>query len=383
VRFSLNYSLSLLNVPKVSDDANSDQDEDPRNDNDRSANERLSRCLSFRRFIITKCLLLMSGSSSLVKAGSTFAPISLASSGAIHIASSLLLGPLLFVEFCTHCYDLDQTSIESSKSSSSSNLSLAQLSLRAFTSCVRCMTIDTGYHTLSRAARVNALLTSAIRKVSIAIPSSVDGWEHYKKSESSYTHCIEGAPTDDVALSKTLLPILSLATPSSSGLSSQNEKHICLLSELFSNCMYGETMECCYLISSAAEAFEEANCMEHQGVFLLRAFELGQHDVHKIGVLGIDHSDVSNEQNPCISAAISVAMKLNCGLDGNTAVPLPLQPDVSQDRLREARSKMGLSMTEVGFWPEQHKDRLEEEASKDNGMIGIATQIAWAILAVQ
>ncbi len=364
-------------MPKVSDDADSDQDKDHGNDNDRSANERLSKCLSFRRFIITKSLLLMSGSSSIVKAGSTFAPFSLASGDAsrskIHIAASLLLGPLLFVEFCTHCYDLVQTSIESSKSPS--NMSLAQLSLRAFTSCVRGMMIDTGYHPLSRAARVNALLTSSIRKVSIAAPSSVDGWELYKKSESSY----QEAPADDVALSKTLLPILSLATPSSSGLSSQKEKRICLLSELYSNCLYGEAMECCYLISSVAEAFQEANCMEQQGVLLLRAFELSRHE-NNIGVLGIDHSDATNEQNACISAAISVAMKLNCGLDGNTPVPLTIPPDVS---LRLARSKMGLSMTKVENWPEKHKDRLEKEASIDNGMVGIATQIAWAILAVQ
>ena len=326
----------------------------------------------------------MSGSSSIVKAGASFAPFSLASGDALtrsktRIAASLLLGPLLFAEFCSHCYDLEHTSIETSKSSSSSDLSMAQLALRAFTVCIRGMATDTGYHSLSKAARVNALFTSAIRKASLAIPSSADGWEIYKKLAGNTQNHVDGAHSDDVELAKTLRPFVSLAIPSVDPAS--EVKHICLLTELLSNCMFKEAMECCYLISSAAEAFEEANCRERLGVYILRAFEHGKQD-DAIGVLGIDHSDASNENNSCVSAAITVAMKLNCGLDGNTPVPLRLS-GTCPGRLRTARSAMGLAMTTVEHWPEKHRERLEKESTQDNGMIGIATQVAWAILATQ
>lgn len=362
-------------------DADSEEDKDDGNDDDNSATTRLSKCLAFRRYIITKALMLMSGSSSIVKAGTRFAPFVL-SSGAetsttkMRIAASLLLGPLLFVEFCSHCSDLDQTSIVISKSLSLlSDLSLAQLSLRAFTACVRGMTIDALCHSLSKAARVNALLQSARRKASVVVPSSADGWAFYEL-EPVETHCMEGVPSDEFELAKTLLPILSLAMSSRDGTAPSAEKHVCLFSELLSNNMYGEATECCYLICSAAEAFKEANCREMLGVNLLRAFERVREE-SCIGVLGLDHCDESNDHNACASAAIRVAMRLNCGLDGNTSVPLP--GGLSKDRLRLARSKMGLPMAVVENWPESHLERLQKESLSQSGMIGIAPQVAWAL----
>ena len=92
----------------------------------------------------------MSGSSYIVKFGANFGPLPLCNSTAsansgmdrqsaskIRIAASLSLGPLLFVEFCTHCYEVERTSIaissKLSSSSSTTDISLAQLALRAFT----------------------------------------------------------------------------------------------------------------------------------------------------------------------------------------------------------------------------------------------------------
>ena len=139
--------------------------------------------------------------------------------------------------------------------------------------------------------------------------------------------------------------------------------------------MYGEAIECGHLISSAAEAFREPNCRERLGVNLLRGFE-GSGADQVIGVLGLDYRDESIGDSTCVSAAISVAMKLNCGLDGNTHVPLPGGDGLSADRLRAARSRMGLPMTLVESWPERHQGRLQKEQ-----MIGISTQVAWALSA--
>jgi hypothetical protein len=343
-------------------------DDDSDNDNDNGIDEsgatvRLAKCLIFRRYIITKSLLLMSGSSSIVKSGSKFGPLPLrkstvlATSGmddksasTMRISASLSLGPLLFVEFCTHCYELDRTSITMSTKASTSDISLAQLALRAFTCCVRGMTFDAPNHSLSKSSRVNALISCAIRKTSTAIPCSTDGWNHYRELKSNDLGDSRIVPADELNLLKSLLPILSLAkTDETAESNNESTTHICLFSELLLNHMNGEAMECCYMIFSAAEAFDEPNCRQQMGVHLLRAFELG--GAGQVGVLGLDHSDESNEINTCVSAAVSVAMKLNCDLDGNTAVPLYVSNDISEDSLRAARSKMGLPLSRVDDWP--------------------------------
>ena len=373
---------------KVPDDDDSDNDNDNGED-DNGATARLAKCLIFRRYIITKSLLLMSGSSSIVKGGSKFGPLplrkstGLATSGmdeksasTMRIAVSLSLGPLIFVEFCTHCYELDRTSITMSTKALNSDISLAQLALRVFTCCVRGMTFDAPNHALSKSSRVNALLTGAIRKTSTAIPCSADGWNHHRELNSSELRDTRTIPRDEVNLLKSLLPILSLAQTDESNDGSST--HICLFSELLLNHMHGEAMECCYLISSAAEAFDDPNCRQRMGVHLLRAFELG--GAVQAGVLGLDHSDESNEVNICVSAAVSVAMKLNCGLDGNTSVPLSVSDGISVDSLRAARSKMGLPTSQVEDWPKKHQQKLQKELLS-SGMIGIPTQIAWALSA--
>lgn len=340
----------------------------------------------------------MSGSCSIVKVGANFGPLPLSNaagsaSGAMdeesaskmRIAASFSLGPLLFVEFCTHCYELDHTSIviasklPISTASSMPDISLAQLSLRAFTCCVRGMAFDAPNNHNSAAWRVNALLKNAMLKVSTAVPSSADGWQFYQKLNTGDLRCLNGVPRDEIDLLKTMLPILSLPrnaeTSETFGGLGSSVAPTCLFSELLSNCMYGEAMECCYLISSAAEAFREPNIRERWGVSLLRGFEISGAE-HVPGVLGLDHSDQSNDNNTCVSAVISVAMKLNFGLDGSTHVPLPGGDGLSADHLRVARSRMGLPMTMVENWPSTHQGRLQKER-----MIGISTQVAWALSA--
>ena len=177
----------MLFVTQASNDGDSDGDDD-NNDNDEEAATRLTKCLDFRRFVITKSLLLMSGSSFIVRAGSRFCPLEISAAGAVEekaastmrIAASLTLGPLLFVEFCAHSYELEQTSVFVG-SGNSGELSLAQLSMRAFTACIRGMSCNAPHHVMSKASQVSALLNSAMGKASSAIPSSKDGWNYYRE----------------------------------------------------------------------------------------------------------------------------------------------------------------------------------------------------------
>jgi len=377
---------------KICEDEDSDDDEEGEGE----PATRLAKCLAFRRYIITKSLLFTTGSSSLVKAGFRFTPLSLGSGesgggfdekteSTIRITTSLPLGQLLLVEFCSHCYQLEQTSIVSSsnskKSSSSSltELSLAQLSMRAFTACLRGMAKEAPHHSMSKAMRVLALLTTSINKTSKAIPASSDGWKFYQELDDSAVSCINGTADDKIKLAKALMPILSL--PKTSGSNTDGESsHISLFSELIYNCMYGEATECCYLVSAAAEALEEPNLKEQLGVMLLRGVEFGGGE-NDCGVLGVDHSDEANHNSSVASTAIRVAMKLNCGLDGNTQVPLlSSSKGLPGVRLRTARSLVGLPTTCISNWPTKHQGRLTRE-STSGIMVGLATQIAWALSA--
>ena len=297
------YSLSFPCFTKVCDDVDSDDDED--DDGSEDAATRLAKCLAFRRFIITKSLLFMSGSSSIVRAGARFGPLEVCNAAAMdektasnmRIAASLTLGPLLLVKFSAHSYELEQTSIIAvSPQASNSELSLAQSSMRAFTACVRGMACDAPQHAMSKASRVNALLASAMGKASSAVPSSKDGWNFYRELVDNGDACV-GVPDDELRLGKTLFSFLSLAMTSSESSNNNKESNtttrLCLFSELISNGMHGEAVECCHLISSAAEAFSEPNMKEQLGVVLLRAWELGpapggEEDCgERVGVLGV------------------------------------------------------------------------------------------------
>ena len=349
----------------------------------------------------------MSGSSSIVQAGSRFHPLEICaaanteeqSASTMRIAASLTLGPLLFVEFCAHSYELEQTSISAA---AAGELSLAQLSMRAFTACIRGMACEASHHKMSSASRVKALLTSATRKASSAIPSSKDGWNYYRKSvENEGAHA--GIPDDELQLGEALFPFLSLAVTSTESVKKKNEgstiTRLCLISELLSNGMYGEAMESCHLIFSAAEAFTEPNMKEQLGVTLLRAWEFGpavgggEDGNERVGVLGLDHGEGgsgNNNMDACVSSAIKVAMKLNSGLDGNIHVPIPSHASSSSsssgnyENLRKARSKFGLPTSLIDNWPKRHQGRLEKALHlTSSGMStfpSIGTQIAWAIV---
>jgi len=381
-----------------------DDGDDDNNNADIKTATRLANCLKFRRFIISKSLLLLSGSSSIVRAGARFGALGVCAvsklqktASTMRIVASMSLGPLLFVEFCAHSNVLVDTSIgaslkmtsTSSQSINSNDIALAQLSMRAFTACVRCMACDAPQHLMSTARRVCALLTRATIEASSAIPSSRDGWNHYRNpnlildtKDSNY----------EVRLGVSLSPFLSLAVSTSSSESNGTPTtQLCLLSELLSNGMHGEAMECCHFILSAAEAFTEPNTKERLGVLLLRAWELGpspgEEDRHKrIGVLGLDHGEEDNGKMDsfCVSSAIRVAMKLNCGLDGNTHVPLLKDSCMLSEEdsaVRAARSRMGLPMTVVENWPAKHQGRLKKELISTNGIVGIGTQVACALSA--
>ena len=372
----------------------SQEDSEEEDDSDAAAS-RLTCSMSYRRFIVTKCLLLLSGTSSVVKAGSSFCTIGgnvmYGTSASVNpIPASLSLGPLLFAEFCSHCYNIEQTSLASKDSSCAQavEISLAQLSLRAFTFCVTRMT-GVQQHSLSKASRVQVILTSSVRMASSSSPSSCEGWKFYQALNINRDIKLPGldVPDDELHLKQALLPFVSLGYPSTDPNGESNTR-VCLFSELLVNSMRGEAIECCQLIIAAAAAFSEPNVRQQVGIMILRCWE--SCNIEGVtGVLGLGHG--TGNQTSCVSYAVDVALKLNRDLDGDTYVPFPpgflgFDSRNNRDNMRVLRSKMGLPMTLPENWPENQHDRLRKEIAdgRTNGLpsiIGIGQQVAWALTA--
>lgn len=319
----------------------------------------------FRRFVITKSILLLSGASPVVNAGSPFTTIG--DNTNTLIACSLKLGPLLFAEFCSHSYHLERTSI-SPDTSSSQESSLSQLSIRAFTLCVKGMASPCN-HAMSRARRVMAILNSASR---FASQSSQESWKHYEKlSVDDSTQ--KSASREELDLNKVLLPFISHRT--SSG-------HICLFEELLSQAMHREAMEFANMILSAASAFTDPNLRERLGVIMLQCYE--KRDGKYTGVLGLDFgNDEYGVEHTYLASVIGVGFSLSNGLDGDTHAPLPIRQTVidnMENSLRLTRAQVGLPMTDIQNWPNKHQDHLRAEiiSSKSCGM-GIVQKISWAL----
>jgi len=343
-----------------------------RNDSDDEDNlqsnfSRLIYNMPFRRFIITKSLLLVSGASTVIRAGSRFCSIP-----SNPIAAYMSLGPLLLAEFCSLCYDLENTSIATKNSASQSThyLSLTQLSLRAFSFCVHGLSTSTTNQAMSNAQRVQFMISNAIRIASRAAPSSKDGWDYYQSLNVQGNN----APQDEIELKKSLTPFVSFKVDANAPV------RLCLFSELMRSSMYGEAIECCHLIKAAAASFSEPSIKHHLSVMLLRCFE--QIKQVGVGLLSLDHGE-GNQNESCVCYAIDTAFELNNNLDGDTFVPFPhgfLGLDLmSKKGFQLARSKMGLTSMCPNYWPEKHLDRLMDEFSSQLGCPGTIQQITWAL----
>jgi len=341
---------------------------------------RLYGCLAFRRFLVTKCMLLTSGSCLTVIPGVHFCSLDEPELDeklvTFRLATCFSMGPLLFSEFCAHCYQLDRTSAAPNHSLSS-DPSLAQLSLRAFNFCVRGMNFHAPNHAMSRAKRVGTLISMSMRMASTVAPASKDGWDFYLALNDDSVK-IKGidVPNDALELKKSLLPFISPRSTFKALEDDEAPNRLCLFSELLLNVMYGEALECSQLVSAAASAFSEPNMREQLGCAFMRAWEMGK-GCRNIGVLGIDFADMESDELFPLSAVIDVAFQLNHQLEGETHVPLLSSPK----NILAARSTMGLPLTVIENWPDKHQERLRREIKKSGGcsITGIVQNLVLAL----
>ena len=341
---------------------------------------RLYGCVPFRRFLLTKSILMTSGSSLIVTPGVRFCSLDEPELDeklvSFRLATCFSMGPLLLSEFCSNCYRLDKTSAAPNHSLSS-DPSLAQLSLRAFNFCVRGMNFHAPNHPMSRAKRVGALISMSIRMASSVVPASKDGWSFYLALKNDAVK-IKGidVPVDALELKKSLIPFISpLSTFKPLEDDGEAPNRLCLFSELILNAMYAEALECSQLIYAAASAFSEPNMREQLSCAFMRAWEMGKG--HNVGVLGLDFTDMESDEVFPLSAVMDVTLQLNHQLDGETHVPLlgPLK------NVRAARSAMGLPLTMIENWPNKHQERLQREIKKSGGcsITGAVQQLVSAL----
>lgn len=374
---------STLTHTQPDDDSDSDSDDESQN---KTAKERLAKCLPFRRFIAVKSLLLMSGTADVVKAGARFGSLMHSpamderSADTMRIASSFLLGPLLLAEFVKSVYRLERTSLApqggGSGQQSPGTVPFAQLCMRAFASCVRGIMTD-GPHGMSKAKRVQTLISCAVGKARSVAPQSGDGFDYFNGRTPARPH---GAPEDEMQLARALVPFVSPGVVSEATTCDDASTRLSVLAELLANGMHREADEVCHLVSIAAGAFTDANLRERHGVYLLRAWESGEG--RRVGVLGVDHAcDDEEGSSPgldetCALTAFDLAIRLGSGLSGGSPVPLP--PGLPCDGVARGRYAMGLPMSDEESWPPKARGRIKRLLAQ-GGMVCAPLQLAWAL----
>uniref|UniRef100_A0A7S4RI37 Uncharacterized protein n=1 Tax=Ditylum brightwellii TaxID=49249 RepID=A0A7S4RI37_9STRA len=377
--------------------------------------KRLVEDFQFRRFLVEKSLHLITGQSAIIRAGHRLDTLLLqypnmgfdehdgctddeydAKMMQSHlIAASLQLGPLLFTEFCSCSYNQSHTSLHGSgKASSSCELPLATLALKAFVACIRRIAIDIGQHSLSKAKRVSTLIHFAVHKASSCLPTTKDRWDFFPTSTMTGagekdTHDIkEGVSNEDMELRRVLKAVISPIVPYQNG-----DKVVWrggLLSELVAHCMDMEATECCDLLESAASVIEDPDIRQQMGVYLLRCWDYVGPEVTWTGILGLEHDcSYSGSQNCSKSAskALEVAIALGGHLDGDTPIPPPPKAadsfdDLPRETLCRHRKMFGLPLSRFTDWPENHIDHMERIAKSGNeaGLFGNLQKISQALL---
>ena len=334
----------------------------------------------------------MSGTADVIKAGARFGSLihspsmDARSADTMRIASSFLLGPLLFAEFVKSVYRFERTSLAPQGLTSSSGggsagqqspvtMPFAQLCMRAFASCIRGI-MTNGPHGMSKAKRVETLIRCAVGKARLVAPQSGDGFDFYNGRTPPRPH---GAPDDEMQLARALVPFVSPSVVSEATTCDDASTRLSVLAELLANGMHREADEVYHFVSIAAGAFTDVNLRERHGVYLLRAWESGEG--RRVGVLGVDHACAdegcsSGLTETCALSAFDLAIRLGSGLSGGSPVPLP--PGLPCDGVARGRSALGLPMTDEESWPPKARGRIGRQLAQ-GGIVCAPLQLAWAL----
>jgi len=186
----------------------------------------------------------MSGTADVVKAGARFGSLMHSpamderSADTMRIASSFLLGPLLLAEFVKSVYRLERTSLAptgggGAGQQSPGTMPFAQLCMRAFAACVRGIMTD-GPHGMSKAKRVQTLISCAVGKARSVAPQSGDGFDYFNGRTPARPH---GAPEDEMQLARALVPFVSPGVVSEATTCDDASTRLSVLAELLANGM--------------------------------------------------------------------------------------------------------------------------------------------------
>ena len=354
-------------------------------DDELSAQSRLSRNILFRRFLIERSLRLIDGTACPIQPGRRFDGHSIFLCGegdgddmrsmqTNHIASSLQLGPLTFLEFCSHAAEQTRTSLRRSGNATSDliQLPISQLSLRVFAACVGRMALHIPGHPLTATRRVTILIKQAILTTSDLFPKTKSAWEEHLKGEAGLDE-LNTYSEEDSDLQRVLLamcrPIVHSKVVTTDSISNKVMLGG-LMTELIGNGMDGEAAECADFITYAASTAQNPNLRQRFAVYLLRCWgdeiEVG---APWKGPLGLDHDATKSNFGVCASSAVKCAQQA-IGLGGllDADTPIPLNESTGNEiEVTKERAVVDLPLCCVRDWPENHQLKMKHSTNCDVG----------------
>ena len=347
---------------------------------------RLVADMKFRKFLLEKCLRFLDGSGLFLSSGRRFDATSLSwrkkndsdavALGTMYVRASMQLGSLLLAEFCFDCSKKNRSSLN--KSLPLHEVPLTQLSLLAFTRCVQRASAGWPGHSLSRAARVLALMRTSFRQIENVLPAMKDRLALFPSPASDGSQLSQ----DETRL-RNVAMVFASPVQTLQEKTGINKKLGGFLPELLTNSLYAEAAECIALIACVSMAIRNPNVRQTLGVCTLRCWDEIPNQSWD-GVLGLACGQLQSKDDlypsKCATMSVEAALLLGGQLDGDTSIP---KDATFGEKMEKSRAMAFLPSLSAGSWSETHQSYLEKIPPMhgvEMPPIGIALKVSLAML---
>ena len=299
----------ILSQPSDTDDVlhSTQSEEDP------SKKSGLTSNVDFRRFLLEKCKLLLSGAALLMRTGHRF-DIKCDSnmsggqdSMKEYIGPSFVLGPILFTEFVSLAQNRYNTSLVDH-----SDTPLADLALEGFIMCAQRILSHVGGLQMDPKQRITGLLMTSSNTVFKQFTSFRDIWN----SRAIPASLLQDIPETEKALLKSLFPFVM---PMIALNGDRSRARGGLLAELVLQGLDAEAMLFSQLLKCISLQMSPG-CREIISLNMLECFRIpDKTEVHE-GLIGLDHHHDDDCQK-CASTVVDAAILLDGLIEGTVQDP--------------------------------------------------------------
>jgi len=271
-----------------------------------SVKTKLTSNESFRRFLLDKCVHLVSGTALMIKVGHRFDIQCQGDTARKFIAPVFMLAPVLLAEFVSHVQSRVCTSLEIQEGTP-----LSLLALSGFVSCAQRL-ISSHTPKMSSQMKICSLIRSSISTVSNHFPSFKENWNSRKIS----VNLLGSVPNEEKDLLVMLFPFVM---PMECADAQPTRANSGLLTEVLSQGLDVEASKICELIKCIGSHLT-VHSRQLLSLFTMESFRVIDSVEVIQGVVGLDLGS-DGDCSQCASAAIDTAIFLDGLIDGSTELP--------------------------------------------------------------